>query len=214
MALRNKRARRHSRICLRLSEETDKEPYWNFQTSEINKNFKYLLYYVMLMFVIALIRLLVWMEVETLHSFILIIVWLILITIILLALRRKRNAGVYLAPFMYLYLQIMAAIYHGINDTEGNEISFERHKKLLLAEVNGIITYIGFITFFSPSVTFTTLVYIPIYIFGKTLQTALTFGLNDSEILRSMMEEQIYGLIMTTLLYYVMQTHEISRFYQ
>ena len=120
----------------------------------------------------------------------------------------------YLAPFMYLYLQIMAAIYYGTNDTETDVWSFERHKILNQAEVNGIITYTGFIILFSPSVIFTTLVYIPIFIIGKTLQTALTFGLNDSDIVRSMIEEKILGLLMTTLLYYVMQTHEISRFYQ
>ena len=129
--------------------------------------------------------------------------------------RRKPNAVVYLTPLIYLFMQISAAIFYRndpVYDTEN--WTLETHRGLARSEVHGVISYIGFVLLFSPSMKFTAFVYIPIFIIGKVLNTAQTFDIYDSEVVYFLVLDLFQYLLLPTLLFYVMRTHDISRFYQ
>ena len=84
--------------------------------------------------------------------------------------QRKPNTVIYMAPFVYFFIQVTWAIFYR-NDIafDTDEWTFEVHKGLARSEVHGVISYIGFILLFSPSMKFTTFVYVPIFIGGKVL---------------------------------------------
>ena len=61
---------------------------------------------------------------------------------------------------------------------------------------------------------FTILVYIPIYSIGKAVNEAQNFDLNDEKVLLDLVQDTFAFILLPTLLFYIMQTHEISWFYQ
>ena len=120
-----------------------------------------------------------------------------------------------MTPFVYAYLNIGVAIFYRDNaEFDTDEWSYEKHRGLARSEIYGVISYIGFVLLFSPNMKFTMFIYIPIFIIGKTLNTAKSFDIYDSEVQYYLMIDIVQYLLLPTLLFWVIRTHDISRFYQ
>ena len=71
-----------------------------------------------------------------------------------------------------------------------------------------------YILLFSPSVPFTCFVYVPIFVASKLILDIQILGTEPTEILVFMVILSFCMILAPTVVFYIIQTHEISRFYQ
>ena len=71
-----------------------------------------------------------------------------------------------------------------------------------------------YILLFSPSVPFTCFVYVPIFVASKLILDIQILGMEPTETLVFMVILSFCMILAPTVVFYIIQTHEISRFYQ
>ena len=76
------------------------------------------------------------------------------------------------------------------------------------------MNYVLYILLFSPSVPFTCFVYVPIFVVGKLTLDIQILGTEQTDTLTFMVILSFCMILAPSVVFYIIQTHEISRFYQ
>ena len=146
-------------------------------------------------------------------AFVLVLLQLILISCLA---KRWQGAGAYLMPIVFIYCFGGQAFWAFYEDTEfkPEDWTFAEYKVYVVQEAQLYMNYVLYILLFSPSVPFTCFVYVPIFIVGKLVLDIQILGTEATETLVFMVILSFCMILAPSVVFYIVQTHEITRFYQ
>ena len=101
-----------------------------------------------------------------------------------------------------------------IVEDELDEWTVDKHMQLLLVFYVHVFLYIYNIIFFSPSLTFTVLIYSPIYAAMHLIHMWTNYDMNDAKVLEKNFVFIGLGIFEGIFIFVLLQTTELSRFFE
>ena len=158
-------------ICLWLPTEDERTAFNNFKLDNINKNLSYFMWlcagFTVFLLIVAVI--------SRDEYFLLMLLAFVIMSSMLFSIcvlsKRWSNLGAYLMPMVFIYCFCGQAFWSWYGDVEftEKEWDFVEYKTFVVQECSTYMNYVLFVYLFSPSMLFTTCVYVPIFAIGKIL---------------------------------------------